>query len=145
MTLTMMYHGGRLHPEEPAKLERFKESLKDGQAVVAEFSTKPAEKLRSERSFKMLHALIRDLSRGLGVEYARMKDQVCCQWGVALTVEEATQSGDLPDWPGHLVQPWDDGVYWIRKSTLAYTTDEMIGLINGGHMMAMENDIEIRS
>ena len=138
MTTTFVFHNGALHPTEPDKLAHFKAKLSDGQAVTAEFSV---DRHHSERAFRMLHALIRDLSRGLGIDYAAMKDQVCCQWGVAVPLAEAMRS--IPEWPGHIVQPWDNGETWIRKSTTAYTAEEMSALIAGAQMMALENDVEI--
>jgi len=138
LTTTMIYHAGKLQPADPAQIEAFKAKLSEGDHVTVEFSV---NRHHSERAFRMFHALVRDLSRGLGVDYQTMKDQVCCQWGVAMPIQDALHA--IPEWPGHMVTPWESGEVWIRKSTTAYTVDEMNSLISGAQLMALENDIDI--
>ena len=138
MITSMIFFDGRLIPNERDRLEAFKSTLTEGQSVTVEFSV---NRHHSERAFKMLHALLGDLSRGLGIDKIRLKDQLCCLYGVAVPLSEALNN--IPTWPGHLVAPWEDGKAWIRKSTTAYTVDEMNALISGAQLMALENDVAI--
>jgi len=101
MMVDMVYTGGRLRPLTPKMLERFKSGLSDGQKVTAEFFATSDEKQRSDRAFRLLHALINRYAKALGSSAPAAKDELCCLYGVAMKLPEDLTTVTLPTWPGH--------------------------------------------
>jgi hypothetical protein len=78
----------------------------------------------SEDAFKLFHALRDEYATAQGMSKIEAKDQLCVMFGISVEYEG---QADLPKWPMVACRVW--GRKHLRKSTTAYTKDEMARLI----------------
>jgi hypothetical protein len=83
------------------------------------------ENTASREAFEMFHALRDQYADAQGMNKVDAKDTLCVLFGVAQEYEEPWNP---PRWPGVFCRLW--GRLFFRKSTLAYTRDEMTKLID---------------
>lgn len=140
MIVSMVKKDGMLRPLEGDKqrLADFKTRISEGEVVQVNFSQEsPPASVKARRYFH----LIRDAyARSMGYEREYAKDELCIGFGIAVSLQDALE--DPPKWSGHLRKIW--GKEYVRKSTAAYTTDELIGLIEGSIRACVENGIDIQ-
>lgn len=86
------------------------------------------ENIASQQAFELFHALRDEYAEAQGLKKPEAKDILCVSFGVALDIEDESFWEHLPPWPGVFCEVW--GKKYFRKSTLAYTKDEMSKLIN---------------
>lgn len=82
----------------------------------------------TQDAFELFHVIRDAYAKVNGYTKAHAKDELCLHFGVAVKYREPWQP---PEWPGVFCKPYADGVLYFRKSTLAYTKDEMAQLIEG--------------
>lgn len=136
MIIKAIYAGGAIRPEEIDKLKAFKAGLEDGEYI--EMNLKKWKAGRSDRAFRYFHALMGRYAEGLGLDKVWAKEELCLLHGVALPYDDGFEP---PDWPGHFVEY--HGRIYFRKSTTAYTKEEMAALINGTIAALFDNDVDI--
>lgn len=138
MIVSMVKVGESLRPvsgEQP-RINRFKERLSEGQVVRVNFSVDAPASYSARRYF---HVIRDAYARAMGYEKEYAKDELCIGFGIAMTVADALE--DPPEWAGHVRTIW--GREYVRKSTAAYTREEMAGLIEGAIQACLENGIDI--
>lgn len=85
----------------------------------------PAKDVRSEDSFELFHVYRDAYAKWKGWSNVYCKNWLCVHYGVAIEYEPGTFRP--PSWPGIFVEV--DNWIHFRKSTLAYTKQEMTDLI----------------
>ncbi len=85
----------------------------------------PSPAVRSEDAFSLFHVYRDAYARARGKNNVDAKNELCVKYGVAIEYEPGVFRP--PSWPGLFVEV--DGWIHFRKSTLAYTKDEMHDLI----------------
>ena len=99
----------------------------------------PSQDVRSESSFELFHVLRDIYARARGINNIDAKNELCVKYGVAVEYEPGKFVP--PKWPGLFVEVNE----WIhfRKSTLAYTKEEMAHLIDGTTLAIVEAGGEV--
>ena len=125
-----------IDPDRPA-MDHWKKGISEGQIVQVNFAKElpPA----SVQMRKLFHLMRDRYAAGLGYDKEYAKDELCILCGVATTLEDALE--DPPSWPGHLREMW--GETHIRKSTNAYTEQEMRDLIQGTIKAGLDNGLDM--
>lgn len=83
------------------------------------------EALAARDAFELFHALRDSYAKEQGMGKIEAKDTLCVCYGVSKEYEEPWYP---PPWPGVFCRLW--GRLFFRKSTLAYTPEEMSHLIS---------------
>jgi hypothetical protein len=82
------------------------------------------ENTSSREAFELFHAIRDEYAMAQGLNKVDAKDTLCVSFGVSL---EYGDDFTPPKWPGIFCTLW--GRKFFRKSTLAYTREEMSRLI----------------
>ena len=82
------------------------------------------ENTASREAFELFHVLRDQYAEAQGLSKIEAKDTLCVSFGVSL---EYGDDFTPPGWPGIFCEVW--GRRFFRKSTLAYSRDEMMKLI----------------
>jgi hypothetical protein len=82
------------------------------------------ESVAKKDAFELFHVLRDQYAEAQGMNKVEAKDILCVQFGVSIECEKGFKP---PSWPGVFCRLW--GRLFFRKSTLAYTKDEMSKLI----------------
>ena len=93
----------------------------------------------SRGAFKLFHALRDEYAHAQAMNLIEAKDTLCVMFGVSVEIGDDFLS-KLPPWPGVFCEVW--GRRFFRKSTLAYSKDEMTKLIEGSQEAVHERTME---
>lgn len=99
----------------------------------------PSPAVRSEDSFELFHVYRDAYARARGINNIDAKNELCVKYGVAIEYEPGKFVP--PKWPGLFVEV-DDWIHF-RKSTLAYTKEEMARLIDATALAIIEAGGEV--
>lgn len=99
----------------------------------------PSPVVRSEDAFELFHALRDQFAHLQSWSAVVAKNWLCVHYGVAIEYEPGKFLP--PKWPGIFVEV--DNWWHFRKSTLAYTKDEMARLIDGTTQAIIEAGGEV--
>jgi len=93
----------------------------------------------SQGAFELFHVLRDQYAEAQGLTKIEAKDTLCILFGVSEEVGDDFLA-KLPKWPGVFCEVW--GRRFFRKSTLAYTKDEMTKLIEASQEAVNERAME---
>lgn len=132
--------GFQVDERDAVAFAAFKAKHKEGDEVVAHF--KKAAASASEAAMNLFHALRDAYMVEVGYDKAYAKNELMLRFGVAQKIDPLDlDESKLPPYSGHVVLMYDS--YYMRKSLLDYTKDEMHNLIEGTIIACHDNGANI--
>ena len=101
MTVKAHYSGGHIVPSEPRKIEQYKATLKDGQALA--LTIEQWDERRHAGQQRLFHELLGRYARAMGESLESVKVRVKCDLGHWLPAEKILDGTHAPMWRGRFV------------------------------------------